>query len=209
MAAKISPHIRVITLDTGRLPEETYEMMEICASRYGIQVGNRLTCRKRSGSYGEAPWSESVLRVGCHAGHFAATFARFVRWRRSSRNFGPGLWACGRTQSETREASRKWKRSGWTGETKARWRTGRRKQVEEYIRANDVPRHPLYAKGYTSIGCGPCTRALRRVKTNGRRWLVGTIRKQGMRNPLHAGRKNRTHGGRADSGNPAAIAGLH
>ena len=33
-------------------------------------------------------------------------------------------------------------------------------QVEEYIRRNDVPRHPLYARGYTSIGCDPCTRAV-------------------------------------------------
>jgi 3'-phosphoadenosine 5'-phosphosulfate sulfotransferase (PAPS reductase)/FAD synthetase len=32
-------------------------------------------------------------------------------------------------------------------------------QVDEYIRRNDVPRHPLYARGYTSIGCDPCTRA--------------------------------------------------
>ncbi len=24
---------------------------------------------------------------------------------------------------------------------------------------HDVPIHPLYAKGYTSIGCAPCTRA--------------------------------------------------
>jgi 3'-phosphoadenosine 5'-phosphosulfate sulfotransferase (PAPS reductase)/FAD synthetase len=32
-------------------------------------------------------------------------------------------------------------------------------QVEEYTLQNDVPRHPLYAKGYTSIGCEPCTRA--------------------------------------------------
>jgi len=36
-----------------------------------------------------------------------------------------------------------------------------REQVEEYIRANGVPRHPLYEKGYASIGCGPCTRATR------------------------------------------------
>ena len=33
-------------------------------------------------------------------------------------------------------------------------------QVDEYIRANGVPVHPLYARGYTSIGCGPCTRAV-------------------------------------------------
>ena len=31
--------------------------------------------------------------------------------------------------------------------------------VHKYLQDNDVPRHPLYAKGYTSIGCGPCSRA--------------------------------------------------
>jgi phosphoadenylyl-sulfate reductase (thioredoxin) len=35
-----------------------------------------------------------------------------------------------------------------------------REQVDDYIRQNDVPMHPLYARGYTSIGCDPCTRAV-------------------------------------------------
>ena len=30
----------------------------------------------------------------------------------------------------------------------------------DYIREHDLPVHPLYAKGYTSIGCAPCTRAI-------------------------------------------------
>ena len=33
-------------------------------------------------------------------------------------------------------------------------------QVLEYTRANNVPVHPLYAKGYASIGCQPCTRPI-------------------------------------------------
>jgi 3'-phosphoadenosine 5'-phosphosulfate sulfotransferase (PAPS reductase)/FAD synthetase len=33
-------------------------------------------------------------------------------------------------------------------------------QVDAYMIENDVPLHPLYAKGYTSIGCAPCTRAI-------------------------------------------------
>jgi len=32
-------------------------------------------------------------------------------------------------------------------------------QVSEYLVANEVPEHPLYARGFPSIGCGPCTRA--------------------------------------------------
>ena len=35
-----------------------------------------------------------------------------------------------------------------------------KQDVEDYIRRNDVPVHPLYAKGFPSIGCGPCTRAV-------------------------------------------------
>jgi phosphoadenylyl-sulfate reductase (thioredoxin) len=32
-------------------------------------------------------------------------------------------------------------------------------EVWDYLRANDVPYHPLYDEGYKSIGCAPCTRA--------------------------------------------------
>jgi phosphoadenosine phosphosulfate reductase len=37
--------------------------------------------------------------------------------------------------------------AGWT-----------RAQIEEFVRDHDIPRHPLYDKGYVSIGCAPCTR---------------------------------------------------
>ena len=33
-------------------------------------------------------------------------------------------------------------------------------QVRDYTRRYDVPIHPLYAAGYRSIGCAPCTRAV-------------------------------------------------
>jgi 3'-phosphoadenosine 5'-phosphosulfate sulfotransferase (PAPS reductase)/FAD synthetase len=37
----------------------------------------------------------------------------------------------------------------------ADWTAG---DVEEYTRAHGLPVHPLYARGYLSIGCAPCTR---------------------------------------------------
>jgi phosphoadenylyl-sulfate reductase (thioredoxin) len=37
-------------------------------------------------------------------------------------------------------------------------------QVWDYIRRNDVPYNRLHDQGYTSIGCAPCTRAVKRVE---------------------------------------------
>ena len=34
------------------------------------------------------------------------------------------------------------------------------KQVHEYMKQHNLPQHPLFAKGYLSIGCEPCTRAV-------------------------------------------------
>jgi len=44
--------------------------------------------------------------------------------------------------------------------------------VERYTLENGLPEHPLYAKGYTSIGCDPCTRAIQPGETEraGRWW---------------------------------------
>ena len=38
IATRIHPHVRVFTIDTGRLPEETHQMMETVRQRYGIPV---------------------------------------------------------------------------------------------------------------------------------------------------------------------------
>src|SRR6266700_7187374 len=38
LASRISSAVRVFTLDTGRLPDQTYEMMETVRKRYGITV---------------------------------------------------------------------------------------------------------------------------------------------------------------------------
>ena len=33
--------------------------------------------------------------------------------------------------------------------------------IEAFIAANDIPVNPLHARGFPSIGCQPCTRAIR------------------------------------------------
>lgn len=159
IAAKISSDIRVITLDTGRLPEETYAMIEMVRGHYGIKVETVSPANEELEAmvtrFGPNLFYESVpLRsLCCHL--------RKVRpLERKLQEFD--AWAVGlrRSQSETRESLGKVDQVD--GRVKlsplADWS---REQVEEYIRANGVPRHPLYEKGYASIGCGPCTRATR------------------------------------------------
>jgi phosphoadenosine phosphosulfate reductase len=62
------------------------------------------------------------------------------------------------------------------------------KQVWEYIRDNDVPYNALHERGFTSIGCEPCTRAVLpgQHEREGRWWWEEATRKECG---LHAGNK--------------------
>ena len=58
-------------------------------------------------------------------------------------------------------------------------------EVWDYVAERGVPDHPLYAQGYTSIGCDPCTRAIEPGEAGARRPLVvGGERAEGVRDPL-------------------------
>jgi phosphoadenosine phosphosulfate reductase len=43
----------------------------------------------------------------------------------------------------------------WKVNPQANWT---RDQVKQFVADNNIPTHPLYEKGYLSIGCAPCTR---------------------------------------------------
>ena len=57
-------------------------------------------------------------------------------------------------------------------------------EVWDYLRENDVPTHPLYAQGYTSIGCLPCTRPVEGRARARRALVVGVGRAEGVRHAL-------------------------
>ncbi len=158
LAAKISPNVRVITLDTGRLPQETYDLIEDVRVRYGVEVEM------------VAPATEEVEIMTRRFG--PNLFYRSVPYRSLCchiRKVRPlerklaelGAYAVGlrRGQSEVRQNLAKIS-TEQHGRLKisplADWT---RQQVNDYIVANEVPRHALYERGYTSIGCDPCTRA--------------------------------------------------
>jgi thioredoxin-dependent adenylylsulfate APS reductase len=158
MASRIAPGVRLFTLDTGRLPEETYRMMDTVRERYGISTEV------------VAPDAEDVQQLvsiggpnlfyGSVDARMACCEARKVRpLERKLRELR--AWASGvrRAQSDTRATAPKVDQVNGCVKINplADWSS---QQVEKYTRLNNVPVHPLYAKGYTSIGCAPCTRAI-------------------------------------------------
>jgi phosphoadenosine phosphosulfate reductase len=157
MAARRSKDVRVFTIDTGRLPAETFDMIELVRSRYGIAVQPILPdadeVEAMVGKHGPNLFYESVAhRTAC------CQFRKVRPLERKLAGFDAWLTGLRRSQSATREAAPKI--SEEQGRVKisplADWS---REQVEAYTLQHDVPRHPLYAKGYTSIGCAPCSRA--------------------------------------------------
>ena len=157
MAARINPKVRVFTIDTGRLPEETHQMMETVRQRYGIPVEI---------VFPESPEVEHMI-----AAHGPNLFYREVALRKLCchiRKVRPmqrklatlRAWVVGLRRSQTGSRAEIGKLEDRDGVIKisplADWT---KLDVENYIRQYDVPVHPLYAKGFPSIGCGPCTRA--------------------------------------------------
>jgi len=157
MATRINPRVRVFTIDTGRLPEETHQMMETVRQRYGIPVEI---------VFPEASEVESMI-----ATHGPNLFYREVTLRKLCchiRKVRPldrklatlSAWVVGLRRSQTESRADVAKVESRDAIVKisplADWTSH---DVDDYILRHDVPVHPLYAKGFPSIGCGPCTRA--------------------------------------------------
>jgi phosphoadenylyl-sulfate reductase (thioredoxin) len=170
MASRVSRGVRVFTLETGRLPEETLRMMETVRARYGIVVE---PVRPDPMELGQmvAQHGVDLFRDSVDLRHLCCDIRKVRPLERKLKELE--AWATGlrREQSPDRAAVPKVERqdgrikinplADWTAE-----------QVDEYTRRHDVPVHPLYAQGFASIGCEPCTRALRSGETGreGRWW---------------------------------------
>jgi thioredoxin-dependent adenylylsulfate APS reductase len=149
---------RVFTLDTGRLPDETVQMIGAVRARYGIDVEivrpDPAEVESMVAQHGPDLFYESLenRRLCCEI--------RKVRpLERKLRELD--AWAAGlrRQQSDTRSQIAKIEQID--GRVKihplADWTSA---DVDAYIREHEVPVHPLYAHGYATIGCAPCTRAI-------------------------------------------------
>ena len=160
MLVRVRPRPRVFTLDTGLLPAQTLAAIAATNARYGIDIK---TLRP-----------DPAAVEGMVAAHGSELFRQSVERRKlccQVRKVHPlrkelatlRAWITGlrREQSPTREGVAPIEWDAANGLVKinplADWSTS---QVWQYIRDNNVPYNALHDKGYPSIGCDPCTRAV-------------------------------------------------
>ena len=136
----------------------------------------------------------SIAPPNC--GSNAASCARCVRWRArlpAGTSGSPDCAAASRSRAPTRPSSSRDDHAR-SHEARARWPTGATTTSASYIRAHDVPTHPLHQRGFPSIGCAPCTRAVRaRRRPALRPLVVGSARRARMRHPHRRARPRRSH----------------
>ncbi len=158
--AGLKDTIRIFTLDTGRFFQETYDVMDATMKRYGLRfeiyAPNADDLARLMGTDGPNLFYQSVeKRKAC------CTARKTVPLQRALTGLNAWITGLRKEQSVTRtgtepiewdEAHGLYKISplhDWTEE-----------HVWAYIRERRVPFNILHEKGFPSIGCAPCTRAV-------------------------------------------------
>lgn len=162
MVHRVDPAARVFTLDTGRVHQATYDLIDRIRQRYDMQVEvlfpraedvEDMTRRKGLNLFYESVENRQI----CCRIRKVEPLNRYLA--------GLDAWVTGlrRDQNVTRSDTPKLEIDRVHGgmiklNPIADWT---RDQVMAYIRAHDVPINRLHEEGYPSVGCAPCTRAIR------------------------------------------------
>ena len=159
LAARIAgPKVRIFTLDTGRLHEETYQVMDEVRLRYGIAVESVFPDREEVERMVSAH-GPNLFYLNQESRHLCCDTRKTRPLARKLA--GLRAWATGlrREQSATRSHIPKIEEVNGVIKLSplADWTAA---HVEEYTREHALLVHPLYARGFASIGCAPCTRAI-------------------------------------------------
>jgi len=154
------PGIRIVTLDTGRLPQTTHDLIDQIRARYGIHLGilfpDERAVQQMVSEHGENLFYDSVDKRKMCCG------VRKIEPLRRALN-GMEAWITGRRRDQAlnRLKVQPVENDPVFGLKKYNpmldWTEA---DVWEYIRRHDVPYNRLHDQHYVSIGCECCTRAI-------------------------------------------------
>lgn len=152
--------IKIFTLDTGRLFQETYDVFHKTLKKYKVTIQTL---------YPETSQVENLLNTKGPNSFYESVENRkeccFIRKVVPLKKalLGNQIWVTGlrAEQSENRSDLAFFEYDAHFDIIKfnplLKWSL---KEVQEYIDTNNVPQNALHKKGFVSIGCAPCTRAI-------------------------------------------------
>jgi len=162
MLVKITPKPRIFSLDTGRLYQETYDIMDELSKKYNISFEVMFPDTKEVeemvSTKGMNLFYDSVENR-----HLCCGIRKVHPLKKMLSNLDG--WITGIRSEQTSERSDAGMLEidekfggivkinpliGW------KWN-----QVLDYLKQNNIPYHKLIDNGYPSIGCAPCTRAIK------------------------------------------------
>ncbi|MDA8126257.1 MAG: phosphoadenylyl-sulfate reductase [Deltaproteobacteria bacterium] len=154
--------IGVFALDTGRLDEETYEVAEAVSQRYGIRIDWFFPRRDLVETL-EREKGLFSFRESLENRHECCRIRKVEPLGRALKGLSGWITGLRREQAVTRAALAPVERDELNGglvkiNPLLHWSET---EVNEYARQRGIPINRLYGRGYRSIGCAPCTRAVR------------------------------------------------
>ena len=182
MLMKIDPKARIFTLDTGRLPQETYNVIDATRQKYGATIEVFFP----QADAVQAMVAEHGMNLFYHSVEnrkLCCGVRKMEPLRRALSGLDAWITGLRREQSVTRTAVHK-----------VEWDEGNKlvkvnplvdwshDDVWTYIREHNVPYNALHDRGYPSIGCGAVHARRSAGRTRARRPLVvGTSGDEGVR----------------------------
>ncbi len=193
---KSHPEIEVFTLDTGRLPKETYELWEQLLEKYPkLKIVPYFPDAQKLEEFitknGPSAFLKNrELRKECCDIRKVDGLKRAIECKKA--------WLTGlrSEQSDARKGIQKIEPDTFFPD---KFKISpladvSQKEVFQYLKKNKVPQSELYKKGYSSIGCDPCTRAVTEGETerSGRWWWESADKKECGLHPEFLDKKTAT-----------------
>jgi phosphoadenosine phosphosulfate reductase len=172
--------VEIVTLDTGRLFPETYDVWARTEEKYGLRIGafypDTTSLQQLIARQGINGFYNSVeARKGCCEARKVEPLARALA--------GAEIWIAGlrADQSAQRSGARFVEVDEARGLIKANPLLDfSRDEVADFCAKNHVPTSVLHERGFISIGCAPCTRAIQpgEPERAGRWWWEDEAKKE-------------------------------
>jgi len=178
LLTQVDPNVPVILVDTGYLFPETYRFVDELTDR--LKLNLKVYRATQSSAWQEARhgqrWMQGVAGLNAYNEE-----NKVEPMRRALRELGISTWFAGLRRKQSASRSQipflDWSGGRWKVHPIADWND---RDVHLYLKAHDLPYHPLWEKGYLSIGDHHSTKPIHEVSTVEQTRFFGLQRECGI-----------------------------